>query len=114
MSQINFELLQSNGWTVECESPFEIRHEDGSFATGAAAFLVMHTLEEAFIDPYIELQNTIASYIQEYEEQTGEVVGCFLTLESQGSEENEQLSSKLLEFNGQEFVDSSAMIVQQS
>jgi hypothetical protein len=33
-------LLEKNGWTVECESPFEIRHEDGSFATGQAAMLV--------------------------------------------------------------------------
>ena len=29
----NEDLLKENGWEVECESPFEIRHEDGSFAS---------------------------------------------------------------------------------
>jgi hypothetical protein len=37
----NYDLLESLGWTVECESPFEIRHEDGSFATQNAAKIVM-------------------------------------------------------------------------
>jgi len=31
------ELLMSEGWTVECENPLEIRHSDGSFATLQAA-----------------------------------------------------------------------------
>ena len=37
-------MLDKNGWTLECESPFEIRHEDGSFATGQAARIVMEHL----------------------------------------------------------------------
>jgi hypothetical protein len=37
-------LLQADGWTVECSSPFEIRHKDGSFATGQAAEAVLFTL----------------------------------------------------------------------
>lgn len=36
----DLEILEEAGWTVECESPFEIRHEDGSFATGMAARIV--------------------------------------------------------------------------
>ena len=27
------EFYKSNGWTIKCEGPLEIRHEDGSFAT---------------------------------------------------------------------------------
>lgn len=38
-------ILKANGWEIECESPFEIRHEDGSFATGQAAWLVVWALE---------------------------------------------------------------------
>ena len=28
------EFLTEHGWTLECKSPLEISHEDGSFATG--------------------------------------------------------------------------------
>ncbi len=39
-------LLEKDGWTVECESPLEIRHEDGSFATlGAANILVQYYVD---------------------------------------------------------------------
>ncbi len=38
-------LLIKNGWTVECEGPFEIRHEDGSFATLHAAKIVVDYLK---------------------------------------------------------------------
>jgi hypothetical protein len=34
------EILRASGWTIECVLPFEIRHEDGSFATNTAARLV--------------------------------------------------------------------------
>jgi hypothetical protein len=38
-------LLERNGWTVECWSPFEIRHEEsGSFATKIAANKVLNGL----------------------------------------------------------------------
>lgn len=36
--------LQENGWQVECESPLEIRHEDGSFASMNAAYHVAESL----------------------------------------------------------------------
>jgi hypothetical protein len=39
-------LLEENGWTVECQSPFEIRNEESnSFATGEAAYIVLRSLE---------------------------------------------------------------------
>lgn len=40
----DIELLEANGWEVECLSPFEIRHEDGSFATLNAAKIVLENL----------------------------------------------------------------------
>lgn len=33
----DIDLLEANGWTITCESPFEITHEDGSFASNLAA-----------------------------------------------------------------------------
>lgn len=38
-------LLEDNGWEVECESPFEIRTKDGSFASGEAAMIVLNNLK---------------------------------------------------------------------
>lgn len=38
-------VLAENGWTIECESPFELRHDDGSFASGQAAEIVIAALE---------------------------------------------------------------------
>jgi len=32
--------LIEDGWEIECEDPFEIRHEDGGFASGRAATIV--------------------------------------------------------------------------
>jgi len=41
-------ILEHYGWTIECESPFEIRHEDGSFASGQAAYTVLIDLVEDY------------------------------------------------------------------
>ena len=41
----DMELLESNGWDVVCESPFEIRTKDGSFASGEAAHIVLNDLK---------------------------------------------------------------------
>lgn len=39
--------LAAHGWTLECESPFEIRHDaSNSFASGMAAHLVLASLQE--------------------------------------------------------------------
>lgn len=35
------ELLKAIGWTIICESPFEIQHEDGSIATNWAAQMIL-------------------------------------------------------------------------
>jgi hypothetical protein len=53
------ELLEKYGWVVECESPFEIRHEDGSFASmqGADCVLESCKLEEKDENYYKILKN---------------------------------------------------------
>lgn len=38
-------VLKDNGWEIQCEHPFEIRHEDGSYASGQAAHIVLHCLK---------------------------------------------------------------------
>lgn len=44
---MNEKLLEKHGWTVECESPLEIRHEEtGSFATLLAAEMVIEAIEK--------------------------------------------------------------------
>jgi len=50
MCQEDAILLERYGWIVECESPFEIRHEDGSFATGQAATTVLLAAREGWFD----------------------------------------------------------------
>ncbi len=42
------EILEQNGWFIECQSPFEIRHIDGDVATGQAARIVVDSLEKEF------------------------------------------------------------------
>ena len=46
MDKKDKKLLKAEGWEVECESPFEIRHKDGSFASGQAAQMVLSVLQE--------------------------------------------------------------------
>jgi hypothetical protein len=42
------EVCEKYGWKMECRSPFEIRHEDGSFATGQSADVVVWHLRERY------------------------------------------------------------------
>lgn len=37
----NKEILEKHGWVIVCDSPFNIEHEDGSLATGLAAYIVL-------------------------------------------------------------------------
>jgi hypothetical protein len=39
------EILEKNGWFIVCISPFEIQHEDGSFATLNAAKIILEYLK---------------------------------------------------------------------
>lgn len=45
MNEIDRKILEVNGWSITCESPFEIEHEDGSLATGQAAYSVLNELK---------------------------------------------------------------------
>lgn len=51
------EILEKYGWSIDCESPYELSHEDGSFASGAAAHYVKNAILEEFInDQYEDLE----------------------------------------------------------
>lgn len=55
-------LLGKNGWTIECQSPFEIRHNDGSFATMQAAHSVVSELEEEEEDLFGSIKIIVRAY----------------------------------------------------
>lgn len=42
------DILENYGWVIECESPYEVRHEDGSFASGQAVSYLIDSLKEEF------------------------------------------------------------------
>ena len=43
------ELLEEEGWTIDCQSPYEISHKDGSRASGRAAIEMVAALRAEFI-----------------------------------------------------------------
>lgn len=63
MTQEKYDILESLGWTVECESPFEIRHEDGSFATQNAAKIIMADVLKEYTQENTEKVHTIEDVI---------------------------------------------------
>ena len=73
------EILEDNGWIIECESPFEIRHEDGSFATGQASNIVLDYLnqnkdEDSDLEEVLKkLKEMKPSIIQEYIDRQREI-----------------------------------------
>jgi hypothetical protein len=60
LQKLKEEKMESAGWQIECWNPFEIRHQDGSFATGQAAHLVMQDVcyipdtEEEILETLVE------------------------------------------------------------
>lgn len=54
------EILKYYGWEVECQSPYELRNIDGSFASGQAASCVLNSVrEEYIIEKYEELMENM-------------------------------------------------------
>ena len=70
----NKRILEDNGWEVVCESPFEIKTEDGSFASGEAASIILYHLKQEsekskksyyiLFETYCTITN---EYIKDYE-----------------------------------------------
>ena len=46
MNEADIELLEDYGWSVDCESPFELSNENGDRATGEAADIVLEYFRE--------------------------------------------------------------------
>lgn len=68
MHKLHEEYLESKGWTLECESPLEIRHEDGSFATLNAAQQILDSMRwpsiyEKWYHPDLELTCSYLDYV---------------------------------------------------
>jgi len=47
MNDADRKLLEADGWEIDCESPFELSHPDGSRATGQAAYTVLEYLRQS-------------------------------------------------------------------
>jgi hypothetical protein len=54
--------LEDNQWTIECESPLEVRHAEGSFATNYAAKVLLNELHSQYKD-----ENVVEIETEEYE-----------------------------------------------
>ena len=48
-------LFEKYGWEMLCYSPLDITHEDGSYAGGSAALLILADIREQERDKTIEL-----------------------------------------------------------
>ena len=61
MTNEQLKIIQSQGWTVECESPLEISHSDGSFATMNAAIRVIADVVNEYKQeqPVLEVLETV-------------------------------------------------------
>lgn len=57
MNEQDRKLLEDDGWTIECESPFEIRTENGDFASGTAAIYILIYLQEKQLRAYETCQS---------------------------------------------------------
>jgi len=45
MCEDDKKILEENGYSVDCESPFEISNENGDQATGECAWIVLQYLK---------------------------------------------------------------------
>ena len=78
-------MLKKHGWTVECQSPFEMRHEDGSVATGQAASLVWESVHAAEKDAdglkfnvcMVHNNITLLESMKRYDEEGYETISVF-------------------------------------
>jgi len=52
------ELLEKYGWSLNCESPFEISHDDGSFARHLPARLLIDHLREEELEELEEARHS--------------------------------------------------------
>lgn len=78
-------FLAALGWTVECESPFEIRHEDGSFASGQAASMTLLVLQQ---DAQAEADHAAGQAASKTVTELNRLIGDVLALRDAAAKEN--------------------------
>ena len=88
MKNLSFEekvaIIEKLGWTLECESPLEISHSDGTFARGLAAEYTIDGLiadNEELITP----EDFVATEFEEWF-----ILDLLATAESEGFELSEE------------------------
>lgn len=71
--------LEDNGWVIECESPLEVRHSEGSFATLYAAKVLLGELHEQYKE-----EKEVSAASEEYSHQNNytELKKLFSSMES--------------------------------
>lgn len=91
MKEKDINLLEKYGWIVECESPFEIRHDDESFATNNAAKLILETLKKE--EKLNKLPDTNRDYNQIYNDFWKDIIE-----DKYGNIDIEQLKKELCDY----------------
>lgn len=55
IAKIDREKIINYGWGIQCESPLEIKHKDGSFATlNAAEIVISYLLTDFSNDDWVD------------------------------------------------------------
>jgi glycerophosphoryl diester phosphodiesterase len=105
MKDSDIKILEDNGWMVECESPFEISQNDGSFASNYAAKLILETLKQSNSDPVKKLCDTLSDTLADYQLDYDKTIKCIIEIK------DERLDTKInLSFNGERFEEESSPI----
>lgn len=97
MTQDDETLLEREGWVVECQSPFEIRHtESGSFATGLAAKLVLQAVrEEQELAPLLNMA-TATALVEQFDKTVAALAEVCEQARAQGTEQAWKLAFGLV------------------
>jgi hypothetical protein len=99
MKDSDIKILENNGWIVECESPFEISQENGSFASNNAAKLILETLRRENPNPLKILCNDLTNILEEYQANYYKKIECVIKIKDETLETETNFS-----FNGEKFI----------
>ena len=87
-------LMEKDGWTVVCESPFEIENVDGSVATGYGAKIIEMSYEEDDLVSQIPIEGILGVLLTSLE---GKITPRWLCMNEDAKEDYKA--------KGQAFID---------
>jgi hypothetical protein len=76
MNKLTEEILEKNGWSLDCSSPLEISHPDGSFASNQAAKMIIAKLVLDAKTMKDTFEESMSDLIVNYEGDTDSIFGC--------------------------------------